>query len=44
MVHLEPNLSDILDVSFRMEMDHSLAVPILVTDYEGNSSDVHLVS
>lgn len=44
MVHLEPGISDSLDVSFKMEMDHSLAVPILVTDYKGNSSDVHPVS
>lgn len=27
-----------------MEMDHSSAVPIFVTDYKGNSSDVHLDS
>lgn len=38
MVLLESNLSDILDVSFKMGMNHSLAVPILVTDYKGNSS------
>lgn len=43
MVLLEPNLSYIVDVFFKMEMDHSLAVPILITDYKGNSSAVHLV-
>lgn len=36
--------SGILDVSFKMGTDHSLAVPILVAVYEGNSSDAHLVS
>lgn len=43
MVLLELNLSDIFDVFFKMEMNHSLTVPILVTDYKGNSSDVQLV-
>jgi len=44
IVLLELNLSGILDVSFKMGTDHSLAVPILVAVYKGNSSDAHLVS